>query len=115
MSKSPQLWVWNGNSETDELDVLRYVKATDKDILNQKVVTSEIARIAKFNQRVMNNKCFRIPLERDASKELQVLADLVSRRAVELLDSKGKVDVLMTCDEIVIRVRSESMREDELS
>lgn len=37
MSNAPKLWVWAGSPD-DKLDVLRYVSATDADILNQPVV-----------------------------------------------------------------------------
>ena len=41
----PTLWVWIGNSETDNLDILRYVRATDEDILSNPVVVDKINKI----------------------------------------------------------------------
>jgi hypothetical protein len=42
----PKLWVWIGSPD-DKLDVLRYVTATEKDILNQPIVIREIEKLKK--------------------------------------------------------------------
>jgi len=41
---TPQLFVWVGSPD-DKLDVMRYVNATNKDILNQPVVQNKIAEL----------------------------------------------------------------------
>lgn len=48
MSK-PQLWVWIGSPE-DKLDVMRYVKATDEDILSQPIVIKELDRLKRVEE-----------------------------------------------------------------
>lgn len=40
---TPQLWVWIGSPD-DDLDVVRYVKATDQDILDQPVVVNALVK-----------------------------------------------------------------------
>ena len=42
--KGPQLWVWMGAPD-DKLDVLRYARATKRDILRQPIVEAELDRI----------------------------------------------------------------------
>ncbi|HUT17526.1 MAG TPA: hypothetical protein VM366_00085 [Anaerolineae bacterium] len=44
MNRPPTLWVWNG-SILDRMDVLRYVRATDADIVNQPAVTQRHAAL----------------------------------------------------------------------
>lgn len=48
-SRGPQLWVWIG-SDDDKLDVLRYVKATERDILRQSAVVALAEREANMNR-----------------------------------------------------------------
>ena len=42
--KAPKLWVWNGSPD-DKMDVLRYVSATEDDVLSQPCVEEVCASI----------------------------------------------------------------------
>lgn len=50
---APQLWVWVGSPD-DKLDVLRYVKATEKDILNNPIVQDALKK--SFERGVKRGK-----------------------------------------------------------
>jgi hypothetical protein len=55
---TPRLWVWAGSPD-DKLDVLRYVNATDNDILGQQCVEEVCAEIKKRWRQVCEQQCAR--------------------------------------------------------
>lgn len=77
---TPQLWVWVGGQDGD-LDPIRYVRATDDDILNQLMVLDEWVRLKtrtakewgranKAEAHVAALRAFAASVESEAMREL---------------------------------------------